>query len=94
MMNSIMHRNNKQKYYLINYLSLLIPDFYFRLRLNHKLKKIAKSEFDNIKSRLNYYNKLDKKVNLPDETTKLKSFTGPIFLTRMSILGFLKTNLN
>ena len=74
MMNSIMHRNNKQKYYLINYLSLLIPDFYFRLRLNHKLKKIAKSDFDYIKSRVNYYNKLDKKVYLPDETPKLKSF--------------------
>lgn len=74
MMNSIMHRNNKQKYYLINYLRLLIPDFYFRLRLNHKLKKIAKSDFDYIKSRVNYYNKLDKKVYLPDETPKLKSF--------------------
>ena len=69
-----MHRNNKQKYYLFNYLKLLIPDFYFRLRLNHKLKKITKSDFDYIKLRVDYYNKLDKKVCLPDETPKLKSF--------------------
>ena len=37
MLSSIKHRNNKQKYYLLNYLSLLIPDFFYRNKLRNKL---------------------------------------------------------
>ena len=56
-----MHRNNKQKYYILNYLKLIIPDFFFRIRLNIKLKNLTNYDYDHVKLRVNYYNKLKKK---------------------------------
>ena len=44
MLSSIKHRNNKQKYYLLNYLSLLIPDFFYRNNLRKKLCADVPSE--------------------------------------------------
>ena len=64
MFSSLKHRNNKQIYYLCNYLSLLIPDFVFRLRLKMKLSSITKYDIDYIKERVNFYNKLEKKTEL------------------------------
>ena len=42
MFSSLKHRNNKQKYYLFNYLSLIIPNIFFRIKLKHKLSKLEK----------------------------------------------------
>ena len=64
MFSSLKHRNNKQKYYFLNYLSLLIPDFIFRCRLKIKLNSLKKFDLEYIKRRVNYYNKLSKKNNL------------------------------
>ena len=69
-----MHRNNKQKYYILNYLKLIIPDFFFRIRLNIKLKNLTNYDYDDIKLRVNYYNKLKKKIDLPKEIKNLRSF--------------------
>ena len=69
-----MHRNNKQKYYILNYLKLIIPDFIFRIRLNIKLKNLTNYDYDHVKLRVNYYNKLKKKIDLPKEIKNLRSF--------------------
>lgn len=69
-----MHRNNKQKYYILNYLKLIIPDFFFRIRLNIKLKNLTNYDYDHVKLRVNYYNKLKKKIDLPKEIKNLSSF--------------------
>ena len=69
-----MHRNNKQKYYILNYLKLIIPDFFFRIRLNIKLKNLTNYDYDHVKLRVNYYNKLKKKIDLPKEIKSLRSF--------------------
>ena len=74
MFSSISHRNNKQKYYILNYLKLIIPDFFFRIMLKNKLNSLKKSDFEYVKWRLNYYNKLKTKTDLPDEIKTLKYF--------------------
>ena len=50
MLSSIKHRNNKQKYYLLNYLSLLIPDFFYRNNLRNKLNSLSDFDFEYIKN--------------------------------------------
>ena len=74
MLLSFKHRNNKQKYYLLNYLGLLIPDFLFRNRLKKKLKAISNFDSEYIKNRVNYYNKLNKKSKLDNDTQSLVNF--------------------
>jgi hypothetical protein len=74
MFSSLKHRNNKQKYYFLNYLSLLIPDFIFRCRLKIKLNSLKKFDLEYIKRRVNYYNKLSKKNNLIKVEKSLESF--------------------
>ena len=60
------HRNNKQLYYSLNFLKLLIPNFFYRNRLKETLNEINKYDVDYIKMRVNYYNKIDRDINLPD----------------------------
>ena len=74
MFSRLKHRNNKQIYYLCNYVKLLIPDFIFRKRLKKKLSSISKYDLNYIKQRVNYYNRLKKKYDLPNELTSLKDF--------------------
>ena len=95
MLSSIKHRNNKQKYYLLNYLSLLIPDFIFRNSLKKKLNSLSDFDFKYIKNRVNYYNKLNKeiKLNKYDESLnnfKIKNFIELIFLILTNTLDSLK----
>ena len=74
MLSSIKHRNNKQKYYLLNYLGLLIPDFFFRNSLKKKLNSLSNFDFEYIKNRVNYYNKLNKKSKLNKDIQSLDNF--------------------
>ena len=74
MLSSIKHRNNKQKYYLLNYLSLLIPDFFYRNNLRKKLNSLSDFDFDYIKNRVNYYNKLNKEIKLNKDDESLNNF--------------------
>ena len=74
MLSSIKHRNNKQKYYLLNYLSLLIPDFFYRNNLRKKLNSLSDFDFDYIKKRVNYYNKLNKEIKLNKDNESLNNF--------------------
>ncbi len=53
-------KNSKQKYYAVNYLRQLIPEFIFEKRLERVLEKASRRvDFDYIKRRVDYYNKLD-----------------------------------
>ncbi len=74
MLSSIKHRNNKQKYYLLNYLGLLIPDALYRNSLKKKLNSLSDFDFEYIKSRVNYYNKLNKKSKLNRDIESLNNF--------------------
>jgi hypothetical protein len=70
---SYKHKNNKILYYAINYLRQLIPSKYHQARLGSKLKSINSLNDDDIQkvmSRVNYYNKLNKKVELTSEAIK------------------------
>ena len=67
------HKNNKLLYYLKNYSRLLLPDAYYQKRLINKLKSIPKKEQEEILKRVNYYNKLEEKVDLLKDTPKLSS---------------------
>ena len=56
------HKNNKFLYYLKGYLSLFIPNTFYQFSLENLLQKITEKEFNNIKERVNYYNKIEKKI--------------------------------
>ena len=73
MFSSLKHRNNKQKYYLLNYLSLIIPNIFFRIKLKHKLSKLENYDIKYIIDRVNYYNKLSSKQKLSEKIKKIKS---------------------
>lgn len=74
MFSSLKHRNNKQKYYLFNFLSLMLPDAIFRCRLKKILKSLKNYDLVYIGERVNYYNQLKKKTELPETIKKLKDF--------------------
>ncbi len=67
------HRNNKQLYYSLNFLKLLIPNFFYRNRLKEALNEINKYDVDYIKMRVNYYNKIDRDINLSDNVSNLSA---------------------
>ena len=65
-------KNSKLKYYLRNVLRYLTPPFFLRIRLNSILKEVEKREDkEYILDRVNYYNKLYKNVQLPNNSQKL-----------------------
>ena len=54
-------KNPKFVYYGVNYLRLIIPKFFFQIRLKKELEKLSKStDKDYIMQRVNYYNQLDR----------------------------------
>lgn len=66
----------KWPYMVVNYLRLLVPDSWYRVRLKNKLAKISdRSDSEYIWQRVNYYNKLqaDCVVPLPDDALQLSS---------------------
>ena len=67
------HRNNKQLYYFLNFLKLLIPNFFYRNRLKETLNETNMYDIDYIKMRVNYYNKIDRDINLPDNVSSLSA---------------------
>jgi hypothetical protein len=68
---SFKHKNNKFSYYFANYARLLVPEIFYRVRLNNQLKKLKKYDTAYIESRVNYYNKLVKNQILPADTEKI-----------------------
>ena len=65
-------KNTKLTYYLINGLKLLVPDFYYRNKLNKALNAANSDEY--IQSRVNYYNKVDDTFQLDETVRTIKEF--------------------
>lgn len=55
---SFKHKNNKFNYYLLNYLRMLTPAWFYRRRLNTWLGMVCASDMDYVHQRVAYYNKL------------------------------------
>jgi len=55
---SFRHKNNKSLYYLKNYVSLLIPSFFYRISLERELKQRKGMDMNQVYHRVDYYNKL------------------------------------
>ncbi len=73
---SFKHKNNKIKYYILNYLSFFAPACFFRWQLAKKLiLPNNKEERDYILDRVNYYNRLTKQVVLPETAIRLCDLT-------------------
>ncbi len=71
-------KNSKQKYYAVNYLRQLIPEFVFEKRLERVLEKAShRPDFEYIKQRVDYYNKLKHTIKLPTEAMTLKEHIIP-----------------
>lgn len=73
---SYKHKNNKPKYYIVNYLRQLIPNVLFQKQLRKKLH--AAKQIEAISKRVAYYNKLSGNIDLkkPLPLSKLKSVPG------------------
>ena len=83
-MNKYLIQRRKIKYYLKNSFALFIPKVFFRIRINYELKKINNYDLKYLESRVNYYNKIEKKSlpsnrdikekKLKDELSKIHGF--------------------
>lgn len=95
------HKNSKFIYYTSNLVKQIFPNFIFRKKLNKELNKISKYDFEYIKNRVNYYNKLDVPVNLPEHSEpisklkiekKLKTYYFDSYETCRYFNSYLKIN--
>jgi hypothetical protein len=71
---SFKHKNNKVKYYVINYFRILLPLGLYRRRRVTLLKKLSISDREYIQSRVDYYNRLNKHVSVSPEAVTLRKF--------------------
>jgi hypothetical protein len=71
------YKNNRPLYYLKAIFRELYPDFFCRILLKSKLKKQAKFDIEYIKTRVNYYNKLENSRNQLDSLLPLNEFKIP-----------------
>ena len=86
-MNKYLIQRRKIKYYLKNSFALFIPKVFFRIRINYELRKINNYDLKYLESRVNYYNKIEKKFQLSSESynvndlckTQLKKIEGKLF---------------
>ncbi|MEX0997671.1 MAG: glycosyl transferase family 90 [Flavobacteriaceae bacterium] len=68
-------KNPKLPYYIKNYAKKLLPKFVFQSRLEQKLNSISSREDTKyIHSRVNYYNKLETKKELPESSQQFSEF--------------------
>lgn len=63
---SVRHKNNKFLYYSTGFARLLLPAFLFRINLQSKLRGAENYDTQYLRSRVNYYNKINDTVQLPD----------------------------
>ncbi|NCC11276.1 MAG: lipopolysaccharide biosynthesis protein [Bacteroidia bacterium] len=65
-------KNPKFIYYAKGFLNLMIPKFFFKMRLQAALQSLSvRDDKEYIKARVDYYNKLSKVVTLPNEAKLL-----------------------
>ena len=86
-MNKFLIQRRKIRYYLKNFFKLFIPKAFIRIRVNYELKKCNKYDLTYLESRVNYYNKIEKKFELNSGALnindllqiQIKKFKGKIF---------------
>ncbi|HOX84037.1 MAG TPA: glycosyl transferase family 90 [Chryseolinea sp.] len=71
------HKNNKLWYYLKGFCREIIPGSMSRSQLNGKLAQLSRFDFEYIRHRVNYYNKLTQKQILSDSSNTLAHLTLP-----------------
>lgn len=71
------HKNNKFLYYFRVLSRQLVPDAFFRSRLDKKLASVSHFDREYIQYRVNYYNKLDKIAALSGDSVALGDLTLP-----------------
>lgn len=65
-------KNSKFIYYIVNAFRLLIPKYFFQIRLEHQLGLLAtRPDRSAIEQRVNYYNKLSQTVDIPTTAPSL-----------------------
>lgn len=86
-MNKYVIQKRKIQYYLLNFFALFIPRFFYRVQLNQQLKKANQYKLEDLSSRINYYNRIEKPFRLEENALNLKAlfydqfkkFNGKIF---------------
>ncbi len=71
---NLSHKNFKFAYYLSNFAKLKFLSAFSSNGLNKKLKLVNRFDKDYLKSRVNYYNKLNGNISLKGETKTLREF--------------------
>jgi hypothetical protein len=71
------HKNNKFLYYSKSFARQALPMKLYQSKLEKKLASLKQYDVEYIRSRLNYYNKLDQKINLSESIHDLSSFELP-----------------
>ena len=71
---SIKHKNIKVLYYATNIMRQFIPKKIFHKKLESKMSTLIDFDIDYIRTRVNYYNKLDETVRLSDDVKSLVDF--------------------
>ena len=66
-------KNNKFLYYLNGFISLILPKFIYRDKLDKILSSIPHKKFEYILHRVNYYNKIDKKAQSSSDWERLSN---------------------
>ena len=65
-------KNPKFIYYSVNMLRMLVPKFFFQMRLRSKLVSVSRrKDYEYIRQRVDYYNKLSDEVKLPTAAARL-----------------------
>ena len=88
-------KNNKFLFYLKGYLSLIVPNFFYQFRLRKIIVSISNNQLKEIKSRVNYYNKFQNKIETSNEwkflsDLKLGKKGKTYFFDAYSIIRFFK----
>ena len=64
-------KNNKFLYYFRGFILLLLPKFFYKTKLSNILFSIPNDKLEYILSRVNYYNKIDKEIEIKNNFPKL-----------------------
>ncbi len=90
-------KNPKLPYYIRSYIKVLLPKFIFQSRLKQKLNSISSREDAKyINLRVNYYNKLQTKNELPEFSKRISEFkkgngvSSVFFLDAYTIISWFK----
>jgi hypothetical protein len=71
---SIKHKNNKALYYIISFLRQLTPKSFSQSELDKKIATVKDFDYEYIRKRVNYYNKLEVNISLSDVVKSLVNF--------------------